>query len=383
MVRALDDGLDFLIHVRPDPVAARAVSSVIQQVLAEHADDLRALYRVLPGSSLSVSRHDSHGALRPLLANERLRVPALSGMFEESNDEDALIAKIEDAVPQRALTGMLPDEVDRILENRLIEEGLAFKAVRQKVGARAWLAVHPQFATVYKCALTREIARQNHLQPTTDQVGMHSADQEWTANQIADALLSPLEKPADQRSQELSDRIAFLALRVAIPANLSEVPTKKIVRLREKYGSDFEAFGDLVTATVAELGDVLTDVKEPAVFDAYLHQRVEQKFERPLHELKKAMRSVGVDSVFGALNVKFELPAAAALLGGVAVGQPILTSAGVAFGLLSVARSTQQARSSKRPTSAASYLLHVGKLGPQSLLSRVIHRSTGTSRQAQ
>ncbi|MEW1843730.1 DUF6236 family protein [Nonomuraea angiospora] len=383
VVRTLNDGLDFLIHVQPDPATASAVSSVFQQVLAEHAEDLRALYQARPGSFFWVSQHDPDRVLRTLLANERLYPPAHSGTSEERDDEEGVAPKPDDPFPQLALTGILRDEVEPALEHRLIQEKIAFIAARERGSHRTWLAVHPQFAWVYKCALTRQVARQNLLQPTTDQIATHSADQEWTADQIADALLSPLGKPAEERSQELHDRIGLLAMRVAIPANLSEVPAKKIVRLREKYGSDFDAFGDLVTTTATELGDSLADVKDPEIFDAYLRQVVKQKFARPLNELKKAMRGVGVDSAFGALNIKLELPAAAALVGGVAAGHPILTGAGVAFGLLSVARSAQQARAQKRPPSAASYLLHVGKLGPESLLSRVVHRSAGISEQGQ
>lgn len=382
LTRALADGLNFLIDVQPDPTAAATVSSLFQQVLAEHADGLRARYLTLPGSLPWVSDHDPDRVLHPLLAAERLYPPALLGMREGWDNEEAAAAGPVDPFPQLALTGILRDEVEPALEYLLIEADLAFMAGRETGSPTGWLAVHPQLAWVYKCVLTQQIARQNRLQPTTDQVATQSADQEWTADQVAHALLSRLGKPAEQRSQELRERIAFLALRVAVPANLSDVPAKKIVRLRERYGADFDAFGDLVASTVAGLADALIEIKDSNVLDAYLHQEIERKFERPLEELRKAMRGLRMNTAFGALNVKFELPAAmAAAGGGLAAGQPILAGAGaVAFGLLGVLRTARHERAQKLTPSPESYLLHVGKLAPKSLLSQVAEVSHRVAR---
>ncbi len=87
-----------------------------------------------------------------------------------------------------------------------------------------------------------------------------------------------------------------MALQVAVPSNLNDIPTKKIVLLRKKYRADFDAFGELVTTTATELADALADVNEPRILDAYLRQEIERRFERPLEELRKAMRGVGIDS---------------------------------------------------------------------------------------
>ncbi|MCG5220118.1 DUF6236 family protein [Streptosporangium soli] len=377
VARALADGLDFLIDIPPD-AAAVAVSSLFQQVLAEHTEDLRMQYRADYGSAFRMSKEVPGPILPSLLANERLYPPALSEAFEQWDDEEDDVAGPADSFP---LTGILLDEVEPALRESLVQAELAFEAGREAGSPRDWLAVDPEFAWVYKCVLTREVARQNLLQPTTDQIATQSADHEWTADQIADALLSPVGEPTERRTQELSDRLAFLALRVVVPADLDDIPAKKIVLLRQRYGADFDAFGESVTTTVSELAGILADVKEPRILDAYLRQEVERRFERPLEELRKAMRGIGVDSVFGALNVKFELPAAlAALGGGLVAGQPVLAGAGAAFGLVSVVRATRRERAQKLDPAPATYLLHLGKLAPKSLLSRVARGSARPAR---
>ncbi|WP_214104486.1 DUF6236 family protein [Acrocarpospora catenulata] len=295
VARTLADGLDFLIHMQPGPATAN-VSFLFQEVLAEHAERLRMLYQAHPGRGDWSSAHSGELILPSLLANERLYPPGPSDTFDQRGDEDDAQAEPVEPFPRLPLTGILLNEVEPSLRESLISAELAFEAGREEGSSRAWLAVRPQFAWVYKCVLTQEIARQNLLQPTTDQIATQSADHEWTADQIADALLSPSGEPAERRAKDLSDRLAFMALQVAVPSNLNDIPTKKIVLLRKKYRADFDAFGELVTTTATELADALADVNEPRILDAYLRQEIERRFERPLEELRKAMRGVGIDS---------------------------------------------------------------------------------------
>ncbi|ACZ90103.1 DUF6236 family protein [Streptosporangium roseum] len=359
VTRALADGLGFVTDVDPEPAAA-AVAPAFTQVMTEHADRLRHLCP--PTTSLPV-----------VDVRNRLSHPHFS----------ASVALEVDVNGSPRPTGIITGEIEPGLRETLLTAGLAYPGSRIQGGHEHWLIVHPDLAWVYKCALTKEVARQSLLHPTTDQIDVQSADQEWTADHIADALLTSAgRRAAAQEGQKVSDRIAFLALHVAIPFNLNNIPAKKIVRLRQDHGDEFDAFGELVTATVAELADTLAEVKDPNILDAYLRQEVGRRFERPLKDLRKAMGGSRVDSVLGALNVKFEVPAlaAAALGGAVATGHPVLAGAGAAFGLFGVVRGARQARAEKLAASSVSYLLHVGKLEPKSLLGRVARGSAGTAR---
>jgi hypothetical protein len=355
-------------------------------VITEHAKRLRTLYPARADLLYEIA--DLHtGSILPFLvtralAHERLYPPTSAEMNEHPIDEEDPTTG-SDPVPKLPLTGILLDEVEYTLSETLLGTGLAFAATRVEGGRGQWLAVHPQLAWVYKSVLTREVARQNSLQPTTDQIATQSADQDWTAEQIANALLTPLGGPEERRAHELSDRIGLLALQVALPSDLDTISTKKIVHIRQKYGAEFDAFGALVSTTVSELTDILAEVKDPKILDAYLRQEVERRFERPLEDLQKAMRGARVDTLLGALNVKFDLPtvaAATATSGGIAAGNPVLACAGAAFGLFGVVRGARQAQAEKLGASSASYLLHVGRLAPKSLLERVAKGSAGIAR---
>ncbi|WP_260477801.1 DUF6236 family protein [Nonomuraea sp. WAC 01424] len=363
VARALADELAFITDVNPG-TAASTVSPTFASVVAQHASQLQHLHPLSARhlSALGLGTHD-------LVTWHR------TGPLDavEVDTEGSLLP-----------TGIITGEMDHTLQESLFEAGLAYSGTRIQGGSERWVVVHPQLAWVYKCALTKEVARQSLLQPTTDQVATQSADQEWTAEQILEALLPPVRKQgASQHAPELSHKVASLALHVALPSNLDDIPAKKIIRLRKKYGADFDAFGAQVTATVTDLADTLADVENLKVLDTYIQQEVERRFKRPLDDLRKAMRSERIDSVFGVLNVKFEAPsliALAATSGGIAAENFALTGVGMAFGLLGAARASRKARAEKQVPLSASYLLHIGKLKPRSLLRKVAQESTNPAR---
>ncbi|MFF7082122.1 DUF6236 family protein [Streptomyces lavendulae] len=105
---------------------------------------------------------------------------------------------------------------------------------------------------------------------------------------------------------------------------------------------------------------------------------VERRFETPLVELRRALKGARIDTVFSAANLKFELPAGlAAIGGGVLAGQPLIgTAAGAAFGLSSLRQAAGQHRNDLHSAApVASYLLSVEQaLAPRSLLRRLALR---------
>ncbi|WFB11967.1 DUF6236 family protein [Streptomyces sp. LX-29] len=149
--------------------------------------------------------------------------------------------------------------------------------------------------------------------------------------------------------------------------------------LRRRRQAEFDAFHAAIDEAVELLRDKLTDVSLPEAHMQYIELEIERRFETPLLELRKAMKSARINTTFSAANLKFELPAGIAAAGGGALaGQPVLgTAIGAAIALSSLHRQAGQDRGDLRSTSpVASYLLSVEQaLAPRSLIHRLTMRS--------
>ncbi|MEV4613084.1 DUF6236 family protein [Kitasatospora sp. NPDC049258] len=159
-------------------------------------------------------------------------------------------------------------------------------------GSRDWAAVDERLARVYKSVLAADFARANRMQPTTDQGPAHPASGGWDADRIEAALLnaSPDGRPTSQG--EIAGALACLALDLVVPRDLAEVPVEKIIRIRQRHGAEFMAFGATVDQVAAELRDLI-DVRDTAVLTRYLESVVAERFARPRDELRKHSRRSG------------------------------------------------------------------------------------------
>jgi hypothetical protein len=112
------------------------------------------------------------------------------------------------------------------------------------------------------------------------------------------------------------------------------------------------------------------------VLEAYLGEVMKRHFERPLADLRKALRGLGIDTAFAAANMKFALPAALVMSGGIAAHQPVIAGAGAAaFGVLTLGRTARLNLAERTKASAASYLWRVERgITPESMIKSLLHR---------
>ncbi|MEE4544065.1 DUF6236 family protein [Streptomyces sp. V4-01] len=254
------------------------------------------------------------------------------------------------------------------------------------VGRDRWAIVDPRLVMVYKSMLAAEFARANKMQPITDMPETYAVSADWNADQIEAALAGRPLTPALTGQGDIAQAIAYLAFDLVVPQNLSAVPVEKIVELRRRYGNDFIAFCAQVDQVAAELAS-LTDIRDTAVLARYLESAVADRFAQPLADLRKQMKALELDAATMAVNVKTEIPAEIAVLGGSALlaGHPaIAATASAAIGLIGLRRSVQEKQhAGLRAQPAASYLLHTGHaLTPRSLLQQSLYqvqRITGTA----
>ncbi|MFJ4980318.1 DUF6236 family protein [Streptomyces coeruleorubidus] len=366
--RVLAEELAFVTDVGP-AITARQVAPMFLDLLDRYADALRAA-----GYGVSEAWEERHTnaattpfnpasprSLRPLSGNSRSTRPhqarAAASYWEEFTPElrEALFA-----------TGLATDarRTPALQARRSLAEG-------------RWVTMNAALAWVYKCAFVEALAAQGRYTPTTDQPDAHLASDGWDADRIAEVLLrTPPPSTSPPPPTPSADIVGLLAIRIAVPADLTNVPVEKIVTLRKDHRDEFAAFTGAVSETVDLLQQELAGATLPEAHERYLHMAVEQRFEAPLRALRAAMKGQGISTVYSAINVKFEIPALAAAAGGagaLAGQQPLLGGAvGAALAFASLRHTHIQQTKALKAQNPAAYLLAIQRgLTPPSLLRRI------------
>lgn len=216
IVRALTDELNFTVNVAPGH-AAEELTITLVNTLYSHGSELRDRYSVSSNATITSNWCNPSWPDPERMANDwRVRSSV----------------ELEGAATVIALhAGKAEDDLWEMLS----DAGLA-------VRSGDWWGLHPELAWLYMCALTDKLARRNALIPTTDQYIAHVESLAWTDDLFADTLLeyepqTIASTPVGQREQ-----VGLLALRLVVPNNLDDVPVEKIIKLRQRYAADFDAF---------------------------------------------------------------------------------------------------------------------------------------------
>ncbi|MFE9629370.1 DUF6236 family protein [Streptomyces sp. NPDC006527] len=364
--RVLAQEIDFVMNVGPAS-AARQVAPMFLDLLHRYADALHAAgYGVSElweeGFHRAATPFDpaSPRSLGPSSDNSRstrpYRARAAAAYWEEFTTElrEALFA-----------TGLATDgrRAPGLQARRSLMEG-------------RWVTMNASLAWVYKCAFVEALAAQGRYTPTTDQPDAHLASNGWDADRIAEVLLrTPTPSASSLPPVPSADIVGLLAIRIAVPADLTDVPIEKIVKLRKDHRDEFAAFTSTVAETVDLLKQELAGTTLPEARERYLHMAVEQRFDAPLQALQAAMKGQGINTVYSALNVKFEIPALAAAVGGAGAlaGHPLLGGAvGAALTFANLRHTHIQQTKALKAQNPAAYLLAVQRgLTPPSLLRRI------------
>ncbi|MEU4729652.1 DUF6236 family protein [Streptomyces sp. NPDC023588] len=278
----------------------------------------------------------------------------------------------------RSLTGLYPQEVPGELQHALEESGLA-TLDWQRTHRGAWVAVDPALAWVYKCAITHELARRTAFTPVTDQVDAHSATGDWTSERIADVLLDRAAPAIGHETAEA--RVAMMAVRCVLPADLRNVPVEKIVRLRKQYADEFAAFAAAVDAAAANVVDVAREVSDRRAFELHLQAAFDLHVAQPLESLRKAIHGLKMETISTAFTIKPEATVSGAGLGMLFGGTATAVGAGIAFTAIATRQAAAAKRDSLVTSSPAGYLLRVEKeLKPTTVLrraGRIVARTAG------
>ncbi|KOV12371.1 hypothetical protein ADK60_32260 [Streptomyces sp. XY431] len=357
--RALAEQLDFFVPVSPGSAPA-AVEAPFLEVIQEHAGVLRRYYQVDEwGRSLAVP---------PALRRTNAYVSQTLARTHSHH---------HDGRPPGHVAHLYWKEVSPNLREALIQEGLAINTDRPTYEGSnplgTWISMDPMLAWVYKCALTDELARRNRLLPTTDQIAAHAANEEWTTEHIARVLLRGRPPQADQ---PVTAVLGELAVQMVLPTDMATVPVEKVIELRQKHATEFDAFMTKVDTVAGKIQEEIAGIENREVLAAYLGRVKRKEFEAPLRELRAAMKSLKLEATTGVINVQTQAPAVLGTAGGyVGGGLPYASAVGVAFGLFGYTRQISKQRQDALAGSPVSFLLRVEDgLRPGSLVRRLAQR---------
>lgn len=368
LVRTLADELDFVVNIEPGP-AAGELSELMALALWGHERRLQEKYglRGTPSSEGNMNTtapppplsHSRARLLNSKVAAEMARLhgsPFRSGYGYPRPD-------LESSAP---LAGLHSSKGTAHVWAMLEEYKLAVR------DGDSWV-LNQELAWIYSCALADRLASRNSLIPTTGRTAAYAESTRWTDDYFMAAVRGHAPPSGNQYRGDLDGIIGELALRLVVPADPDGTPIKKIITARQRYGADFDAFYDEVAAVASDLKGKLGEIDDSNALTAYLNNEVEIRFQRPIRELRKAMRGLGVETAYSALTTKFELPASAALFAGLLSGNTIVTLSGsLAFGAAALFRGYVNSRSKQMQPSAASYLWHIDHtVNPRGILESV------------
>jgi uncharacterized protein DUF6236 len=144
-----------------------------------------------------------------------------------------------------------------------------------------------------------------------------------------------------------------------IPQSISNVPTEKIVALRNRHAAARANFQEHLHKIVTEVGE-LKEITDRDALRAQLEVMHEKQLKPQLDEYKRLLKALGIETVMGAFNVRAAVPNLVAMIPGLGPIDPILSAgAGIAFSLLPIIRDKRKEARDLNRSSPVAYLMNV------------------------
>ena len=271
------------------------------------------------------------------------------------------------------------DKLDYELQRMLAYRGLA--SIGDESGPNSgWLGMHHKLSDVYMAALAEVISVRAQASPLTDKAINYFAMGGFTFERLAQVLLKDARiATGTLAEEELEAGLASIATTAVMPRNISAVPVKKIIALRERYAGQLASFQKLVEQTISELPSLKLVEGQQFVHD-HLEVQYKKTIKPKLDELDDSMKSIGIDTIPTIINMDINVPSmllAGGLLAGAASGHPILgATAAVALGLSKVIADKRKAIRDKINQSDVAYLMNLrDDLTPAGSLQRLNRQS--------
>jgi hypothetical protein len=351
VVRQLMGEIGFIVNLSPSSEDLSIVSNLLINMLSENQEEIikhysmSSLIRIYGSGLLPKLNLISQDFVTPDLFSSILNSD-LGQMVNFINPESGQVVLQDD--------GVLEFEVNTL----------------NKKDYRA-LNVHQGMFFFYMKTLAEQMATARQLHLVTDNVFDHVAVSGYTLERIAQAMLlsddmQPHLVASEATNDEIELQMATIALQSVLPQDIINISVKQIIKLRNQHRDEMTAFQEYINGFAADLA-TLQDIQDPKALKAHLEIEYEKRLKPQLDDLKKLLRSVGIDTVEGLMNIRVELPpfvltaadylAQAHTLPSV---NPIVVGAGaIALSTFPVIRKKQKEIKQTLQSSPAAYLLYV------------------------
>jgi len=239
-----------------------------------------------------------------------------------------------------------------------------------KIDYRA-LNVHQGMFFFYMKMLAEQMATARQFHLVTDNVFDHVAVSGYTLERIAQAMLlsddmQPHLVVAEATNDEIELQMATITLQSVLPQDITNISVKQINKLRNQHRDEMTAFQEYIHSFAADLA-TLQDIPDPKALKAHLELEYEKRLKPQLGDLKKLLKSIGIDAVEGLMTIPVKLPpifltAADYLAQAHALPSvnPIIAGAGaIALSTFPVIRKKQKDIKQTLRSSPVAYLLHL------------------------
>jgi len=234
-----------------------------------------------------------------------------------------------------------------------------------------WIGMHPRLARVYMTALADQLAGERGLHPVADRTVDHLAVGGCTVARLAHVLLDEPGVEMERSPDEIETAAAFLAIQMAVPRNLDEVPVEKILEFREKHLDGRGAFQTYLSGFLEKRAWLAT-IEDREQLEASLRAEYQKELLPKLDDLRAKLADARFDLATSILSMQIAAPVA---LLAWALG-PIAGIAGTAIGIAKVLRDRRKARREALRSSEVSFLLHTREqLAPEVVVGGITARA--------
>lgn len=241
-----------------------------------------------------------------------------------------------------------------------------------------WIGMHPRLAFVYMTALADRLGGECGLAPLTDVARGHVLTGELKVERLAQALLGDVSLVGTGDIAEVEATAFEIALRMAIPTNIEDVPVERILEFRRKSVAERARFRKYVDDFLGAR-EWLADVRSRAMLEDRLRSEYETDLAPKVEELRSAMHDAGITTTLGAFAKRFVVPVGASTLAralGLSVDPLLGVVSGAALAVAGVMQDRRKRTKGVLRHSPVAYLFRVEEeLSPERLLRWVREES--------